>query len=256
MQRINRRVVLGGIAAFSIGRAASAATPEEVSVVGDDGGVALTRYATDQAGKRAGVVILHGSRGIELKPRAYQRYADALNASGIDAYLARYFTAADLQALDLKTSTAQQRDAYQAERFAGWAKRVSSAVTAVLARPESSGRIGLLGFSLGGYVAASTAARDDRITALAVLYGGMPDAMVADVKRLPPLIELHGEADRNVPLAKGQELVKLGNAVRATAELVTYPGKQHGFDFSDADPMTADAIGRVTRFFQARLASH
>jgi carboxymethylenebutenolidase len=133
---------------------------------------------------------------------------------------------------------------------------VSSAVTAVLARPESSDRVGLLGFSLGGYVAASTAAQDDRIAALAVLYGGMPDAMVADVKRLPPLIELHGEADRNDPLAKGQELVKLGNAVGSTAELVTYPGKEHGFDFSDTDPMTADAIGRVTRFFQARLANH
>jgi len=126
MQRINRRVVLGGIAAFSIGRAASAATPEELSVAGDDGGVALTRYATDQAGKRAGVVILHGSRGIELKPRAYQRYADALNASGIDAHLARYFTAADLQALDLKTSTAQQRDTYRTERFAGWARSGSA----------------------------------------------------------------------------------------------------------------------------------
>jgi hypothetical protein len=84
---------LGGIAAFSMGRAAPAATPEEVSVAGDDGGVVLTRYAADQAGQRAGVVILHGSRGIELKPRAYQRHADALNANGIDAYLTRYFTA-------------------------------------------------------------------------------------------------------------------------------------------------------------------
>ena len=29
-----------------------------------------------------------------------------------------------------------------------WADRVSSTVTAILARPESSGRLGLLGFSL------------------------------------------------------------------------------------------------------------
>jgi carboxymethylenebutenolidase len=255
MHKVNRRVVLSGIAALSTGHVATAATPEDFSVAADEGGVALTRYAADQAGRRAGVVILHGSRGIELKPRAYQRYADALNASGVDVYLARYYTAADLQALDPKTSTEQRRDAYRMERFAGWSKRVSSVVTAVLARLESSGRIGLLGFSLGGYIAASTAARDDRIAALAVLYGGMPDAMLSDVKRLPPLIELHGEADRNVPLAKGQELVRLANAVGSTAELVTYPGKEHGFDFSDTDPMTADAIGRVVRFFQDRLAS-
>ncbi len=189
MQTVNRRVVLGGIAALSMGRATYAGTPEDFSVEADEGRVALARYATDQAGKRPGVVVLHGSSGIELKPRAYQRYADALNAAGMDAYLARYFTASDLQALDPKTSSREGREAYYPERFAGWAKRVSSVVTAILARPESSGRLGLLGFSLGGFVAASTAARDDRITALAVLYGGMPDAMVSGVKRLPPLIE-------------------------------------------------------------------
>jgi carboxymethylenebutenolidase len=255
MQSVNRRVVLGGLAAVSIGYPTYAATAENLSVAADEESVGLTRYAADQIGKRCGIVVLHGSRGIELKPRAYQRYADALTAAGIDVYLARYFTVADLPVFDPKTSTRQRREAYETERFEGWARRVSSVVTAILARPESSGRIGLLGFSLGGFVAAGTAARDDRIAALAVLYGGMPDAMVSSVKRLPPLLELHGDADRNVPFAKGQELVKLADAVGSAAEQVTYPGKDHGFDFSDTDPATADAIGRVTRFFQTRLAS-
>jgi carboxymethylenebutenolidase len=253
MQSVNRRAVLGGMAAVAMVRPADAETPEQFSVGADEGSVVLVRYAADHVGKRAGVLVLHGSRGIELKPRAYQRYADALNAAGTDVYLVHYFTAADIQALDPKSSTGQNRDAYEAERFEGWTTRMSSVVTAVLARPENSGRVGLLGFSLGGFVAASTAAHDERIAALAVLYGGMPDAMASDVKRLPPLIELHGEADRNVALAKGQELVKLANAVGSDAELVTYPGREHGFDFSDTDPMARDAIGRVTRFFQARL---
>ena len=147
MPMVNRRVVLGGIAAFSIGRPAYAETPQDFSVEADDESVALTRYAADQVGKRPAVVVLHGSRGVELKPRAYQRYADALNAIGIDAYLARYFTASDLQVFDPKTSTRQRREAYETQRFEGWTKRVSSAVTAVLARPESSGRIGLLGLA-------------------------------------------------------------------------------------------------------------
>ncbi|MET3908555.1 hypothetical protein ABID59_002901 [Bradyrhizobium sp. S3.3.6] len=34
-----------------------------------------------------------------------------------------------------------------------------------------------------------------------------------------------------------------------------YPGKAHGFDFSDTDPMTSDAIDRVTQFFKAKLAA-
>jgi carboxymethylenebutenolidase len=255
MRSVNRRVVLGGIAALAMAASTDARTQEELSVETEEGRVALARYAADHIGKRAGVLVLHGGRGIELKPGAYQRYADALNAAGIDAYLVRYFTAADIQAFDPQTSTGQSRDGYAAERFAGWTKRMSSVVTAVLARPDNSGRVGLLGFSLGGYVAAATAAHDERVAALAVLYGGMPDAMVSEVKRLPPLIELHGEADRNVPLARGQELVKLAKAVGSDAEQVTYPGKAHGFDFSDTDPMTQDAMGRVVRFFQDRLGA-
>jgi carboxymethylenebutenolidase len=47
--------------------------------------------------------------------------------------------------------------------------------------------------------------------------------------------------------------VKLGKAIGAEAEFVTYPGRRHGFDFSDTDPMTADAVSRITKFFEARL---
>jgi carboxymethylenebutenolidase len=236
---IDRRAVLSGLAVLALYRPARATTPEQFS-------------AADREGKRPVVLLLHGSRGFERKPLAYERYAAALAAKGIDACLLRYFTAADAPMFDPKT-TRDMREAYETTRFDAWSKRVSAAVSAMLARPDCSGRIGLLGFSLGGYVAANTAARDPRIAALAVLYGGMPDATVSRVRHLPPLIELHGEADRNVPIARGQELVKLGKAVGAEAEFVGYPGKGHGFDFSDADPVTVDAIGRVVAFFEARL---
>lgn len=72
--------------------------------------------------------------------------------------------------------------------------------------------------------------------------------MAANVKHLPPLIALHGEADMNVPIAEGRRLIELGKSVGAETEFVPYPAKAHGFDFSDTDPMTSDAIDRVTRF--------
>lgn len=250
MATINRRAAVASLALLSLFYPARAGTPEQLKVEADEGGVALTRYAADRAGTRPSVVVLHGSNGFELKPRAYERYANALSAKGIDAYLLRYLSDADVSGFK---TTRQRREAYEAERFDSWAKKVSAVVTTILARSDSSGRIGLLGFSLGGYVAAETAARDQRITALAVLYGGMPDAIVPEVKHLPPLIELHGGADRNVAPAKGEELVKLAKAIGAEAEFVGYPGKPHGFDFSDTDPMAADAVGRVVRFFEARL---
>ncbi|MFX8203591.1 dienelactone hydrolase family protein, partial [Acinetobacter baumannii] len=72
----------------------------------------------------------------------------------------------------LTATTHEVREAYETTRFDGWADTVAATVTAVLDRPDSSGRIGLLGFSLGSYIAAEAAARDSRVAALAVLYGG------------------------------------------------------------------------------------
>jgi carboxymethylenebutenolidase len=253
VRAVSRRVVLSSIAALALAFSSNSGSPEELNVEADEGGIGVTRYAADRVGKRPAVLVLHGNRGVEFSTRAYEHYANALAAGGIDAYLVRYFTAEDHQALDPKKSARESRDAYITSGFEGWTARISSVVAAILERPDSSGRIGLLGFSLGGYIAADTAAHDQRVTAIAVRYGGMPDAMVTQVKHLPPLIELHGDADRAVPLAKGEELVKLARAVGAPAEQVTYPGREHGFDFSDSDPMTVDVVGRVVRFFQAHL---
>jgi carboxymethylenebutenolidase len=253
VRAVSRRVVLSSIAALALAFSSNSGSPEELNVEADQGGIDVTRYAAYRVGKRPAVLVLHGNRGVEFSTRAYERYANALAAGGIDAYLVHYFTAEDHEALDPKKSARESRDAYTTSRFEGWTDRISSVVAAILERPDSSGRIGLLGFSLGGYIAADTAAHDQRVTAIAVRYGGMPDAMVTQVKHLPPLIELHGDADRAVPLAKGEELVKLARAVGAPAEQVTYPGREHGFDFSDSDPMTVDVVGRVVRFFQAHL---
>jgi carboxymethylenebutenolidase len=235
---------------------ASAAAPEQLSVEANEGEILLTRYAADVAGPRSAVLVLYGARGIERKPRAYVRYAERLAEEGIDVYLVSYFIAADREAFAADASARDRREAYEAAGFDGWAKRVASVVTAILSRPDCSGNIGLLGFSLGGYVAADTAAHDPRVKALAVMYGGMPDAAVAGVEHLPPLLEIHGDADRNVPLAKGQELVALARRLGAAAELVSYPGRAHGFDFSDTDPMASDAMARVVQFFQIRLDSN
>lgn len=252
MQAISRRSLLGGLAFVAAAHPLAAAAAETLSVEASEGRIVLSRYASARSGKRPAVLVLHGSRGFDLKLAAYERYANALNADGIDAYFVRYYTAADTQKFETMHAH-QTREAYETGRFEVWAARVSSVVNSVLTNADSSGRVGLLGFSLGGYVAAATAARDAHVAALAVLYGGMPEKIAAELKHLPPLLELHGEADRNVPLAKGEELVRLGKRLGGPAEIVTYPGKAHGFDFADNDPMTVDAIGRVAKFFQARL---
>lgn len=251
MQKISRRSALFVLALFPSLAGAGRCAAGQLAVSTDEGDMTLSRYAAEGTERRPAVLLLHGSRGIEMKPAAYERHANALRAAGIDCYLVRYMTEADVHIL--ANGDKQERERHDAARFDAWAKRISAAITAVLAQPDSSGRIGLLGFSLGGFVAAAAAARDERVSALVVLYGGLPEGMASQVKHLPPLLELHGEADSNVPLREGTRLVEFGKATGGEAEQVTYPGKKHGFDFSDTDPATFDAIGRVTGFFGAHL---
>ena len=258
--KLKRRTLLGGIALAAISRGALSAETTEAIKVGSvkigsgEEQIVWTRHPAKRAGRRPSVILLHGTRGFELKPSAYENYANALTTEGIDAYFVHFYTKTDNEKMKA-FSTKKDREAYDSERYVAWTERVSSAITAILEGSDSSDRLGLLGFSLGGFVAAATAARDSRVAALAVLYGGMPGQIAPQVKHMPPVIELHGDADHNVPLASGEALVALTKAVGSPAEQVTYPGKGHGFDFIDNDPATSNAVDRVTRFFGVQLGS-
>ena len=103
---------LVGLALACLPASVHAAAPEQLSVDTGQGPVVLTRYAADVPGVRPAVLLLHGARGIELRPRAYERYAEQLAESGIDVYLVRYFTAADNEAL-APASTQLSRETYE-----------------------------------------------------------------------------------------------------------------------------------------------
>ena len=124
MQMISRGCVLGtGIAMLATSNVYATEITEKLDIAASEGPVALTRYAANQAGKRPAVIVLHGSRGFELRLLAYQRYADALTAAGMDVYLARYYGPADAEALR-KLGTSEKREAYEDERYGVWTDRV------------------------------------------------------------------------------------------------------------------------------------
>lgn len=251
---MKRRTFVGGVALTALSGIVRPARTTETNGASAPEKVAWVRYAAKRSGRPPSVLVLHGSRGFDLKLQAYERYANALTSEGIDAYLVTYYVANDSTTLK-GMSTSREREAYESRRYDAWIERVSSVIGTILKSEDGSDRIGLLGFSLGGFVAAATASRDERVSALAVLYGGMPDSIAPQVKHMPPMIELHGDADRNVSPAAGAALVALSRAVGAPAEQVTFPGKAHGFDFADNDPATRNAVDRVARFFAAQLGA-
>src|SRR5437588_3456062 len=125
--------------------------PEEQFIAGDNRAIHVTRFAAPGDGSRPAVLVLHGTSGIEANALGYAHFALALANNGIDAYLVRYFG---------PRSNARCFSCWDA-----WAETILETTKAIRQRPEASGHVGLLGFSLGGAVAVRSA-RDPGIDAV------------------------------------------------------------------------------------------
>jgi carboxymethylenebutenolidase len=222
---------------------ADEAQPQALTVPASERQVTVTRFAAAVEGKRPAVIILHGNGGLtERTMPHYARYAAALAAQGIDAYIVAYYSQDDTRGMT--TTDGEARGRYARARFRPWTLLVAEMVNAILERPESSQRIGLLGMSQGGFLSATESSMDPRISALVVLYGGMPPSLTARITHLPPLLELHGDADEVVPIKMGNALVAKARELNVPALQTVYPGEGHVFD---ADPDKADARDATTR---------
>ena len=110
-------------------------------------------------------------------------------------------------------------------------------------------RVGLASASLGSWVSVSVAARDRRVSAVVEYYGGLPEWEELDLTRLPPVLILHGDADRNVRVEEAYKLEQVLRASGVSYEMHIYVGAGHGFRGEDRD----DAIKRTLDFFESHV---
>jgi dienelactone hydrolase len=91
-------------------------------------------------------------------------------------------------------------------------------------------RIGLCGFSLGGYLAMAAAAKKElMITAVAEFFGGLPDELWKDLKHLPPTLIMHGDKDSIVSVKEAYALRGVCEACKYRYEIKIYEGQDHLF---------------------------
>jgi carboxymethylenebutenolidase len=144
----------------------------------------------------------------------------------------------------------QKNGQKNARSFSAWTRAVIDSVSYAARRPDvDSKRIGIVGCSLGSWVALAAAARDRRVSAVVEYYGGLPEWEELDWSRLPPVLILHGEKDRNVSV---QEAYKLERALResgVSCDMHIYPEAGHGFRGREQE----DSIKRTLDFFNANV---
>lgn len=123
--------------------------------------------------------------------------------------------------------------------------------------PGATGKVGLMGYCLGGLMTFLTTARHNSADAAVAYYGGRTDEFVAEGAGLRrPLLMHLGEEDQFISKdAQGTIINALKG--KAQVEIHTYPGQKHAFarhNGSHYDAASAKlANGRTLAFFQKHL---
>lgn len=110
-------------------------------------------------------------------------------------------------------------------------------------------RVGLLGFSLGAYLALALATQDRRIVAVADIVGGLAEHFVPNAASLPPILILHGAQDNVVPVERAYELERVLQQRKIPYQIKIYPDQGHVFE----GLAQLDAMRRVAAFFKNYL---
>ena len=186
------------------------------------------------------IVGLHGSGGghaIMSDP------AELLAANGFAVYVLHYFD---------RTGTSQADRDTIFRHFPLWMKTLWDSVSFVARQPHvDPERMGLLGFSLGAYLSLSNATIDSRVRAVVEFFGGLPKEMKFFMRRLCPVLILHGEADPTVPVQEAYHLQRVLEKKRIPYEMQIYPGAGHSFE----GPVWQDANARTLEFLKKHLAA-
>ena len=187
------------------------------------------------AGKLPGVLVIHENRG--LNPYI-EDVARRLAVANFIAFAPDGLTSVGGFPGDDEKGAVKFREVdgkKMTEDFvasAGWLK----------ARPDCTGKIGVVGFCFGGGIANTLAVRLPDLGAAAPFYGRQPDA--ADVPKIHAPLLLHYAANDEGVTGGWPAFEAALKANNKKYEAFIYPGTQHGFH-NDTTPRYDEAAAKL-----------
>jgi dienelactone hydrolase len=210
--------------------------------------VQVERFEPPGKGPHPAVVLLHDSAGLGgFAGQTFTHCCHVLAGEGYVVLMVHYFDGTPHQKV--------KRADVNRKVFKKWMANVQAAVQHARGRKNvDRNRVGLVGFSLGGYLALAVARQPKlKITAVVELFGGLPDELWKGLKRLPPTLILHGDRDDIVPVKEAYALWKFLEARKLPHEVCIYPGEKHLFKDNYLGTAIKDARLRALAFFRRHL---
>jgi carboxymethylenebutenolidase len=230
--------------------------------------IPVERFEMVSQEPRPVIILVHGLDGLEKTGPIYRLVAHQLAGKGYVVFLVHYFerTGTDGQQAQSLLATfckylnnqplVSQKQEEVLDLFHHWEETIEDAVDYTRAQANvKKDQIILAGFSMGAFLSLAVAADEDMgIAAVVACCGGLPPGL--KVQTLPPLLILHGQEDRIVPVEKAWELEQACKACQTQPQIKVYAKTGHlffndkgAFDFGVAQ----DAQILVQQFLEKHL---
>ena len=225
--------------------------PNEMVEFKSNGATTEGYLAVPASGRGAGVIVIQEWWGLvpHIKNVCERFAAEGFVALAPDLYHGRTTTSPDeagklMMALNIERT---ERD-------------LRGAIEYLLAHEATAGgRVGTIGFCMGGALSLYAASKNEQVGACVVFYGGHPNVK-PDLERLrAPVLGLYAGRDTFATPALARELEAKLAALGKPAEIHIYENADHAF-FNDERPevynaaAAADAWRRTVSFLREHLS--
>ncbi len=189
----------------------------------------------------ASIMMLHGSGGLGSDLPTFRAPALRWAAMGCAVVMPVYFSAA--------------RDAPASDPVAWWNRAVGDAAEWMRGLPGADpDRLGAIGFSRGGYLAAEVAVRESHLKAV-VGVASAGNVKPDDIVRQPEVLLIHASSDPVVSPLRTRHWARILREKGVPVEVISFSSPRHNFSRAEWTRIFAEAEAFFLRTLAAPAAT-
>ena len=206
-------------------------TMDTEQVVYRDGDARLTGFLAidaDRAGKRPGVLVVHGGAGVDDHAR---RRARRFAESGFVAFACDMYG----EGVTGNRERIMRHIGDLRNDRTRLVRRVQPAIELLSSRPEVDGRIAAVGYCFGGMIVLEYARSGSSISGVVSVHGSLETTSPAEPSSIRArILVCHGALDPHAPMSQVTAFAEEMKNAGADYQLIVYGNAMHGFTHETA----------------------